>query len=27
VTAEGEDEDPRNIDIPKAEGHHEVEGL
>jgi hypothetical protein len=26
VTAEEEDEDPRNINIPEAEGHREVEG-
>jgi len=26
VTAGGEDEDPRNINILEAEGHHEVEG-
>ena len=27
MTTKGEDEDPRNINIPKAEGHCEVEGL
>ena len=27
VNVEGEHEDPRNIDIPKAQGHREVEGL
>jgi len=26
VTTEEEDEDPRKINIPEAEGHHEVEG-
>jgi len=26
VTAEGADEDLRNINIPEAEGHREVEG-
>lgn len=26
MTTEGEDEDPMNINIPKEEGHHEVEG-
>lgn len=26
VTTEEEDEDPRNINIPDAEGHREVEG-
>jgi len=26
VTTEEEDEDPRNINIPEMEGHHEVEG-
>jgi len=27
VTAEEEDEDLRNINIPKTEGNHKVEGL
>jgi len=27
MTAKGEDEDPRNINIPEVEGHREVEGL
>ena len=26
ITVEVEDEDPRNINIPEAEGHCEVEG-
>jgi len=26
VVTEGDDEDPRNINIQEAEGHHEVEG-
>jgi len=26
LTIEGEDKDPRNINIPKAKGHHKVEG-
>lgn len=26
MTAKGEDEDPRNINIPEAEGHYKVEG-
>ena len=26
MTTKGEDEDPRNINIPKIEGHHKVEG-
>lgn len=26
MTAKAEDEDPRNINIPEVEGHHEVEG-